>query len=391
MTQTLTMPRVSSPTATPATTGKSILFVVNALGVGGAEIQVLRLAIGLRQRGWAASVVSMIPPAAPEEMELQRNGVDVHCLNMRAGIPNPLALLRLCRLVRQLRPDVVHSHIVHANVLTRLTRLIAPMRTLVCTAHNVQEGGKVYDLAYRYTDWLADLTTNVSQAAVDRYVKIRAAPAERIRFVPNGLNISRFQRDVVARERLRQELAVGNRFAWLAMGRFHEQKDYPNMIRAFAKSEPGHPSMLLIAGAGRLEDDTRKLVDSMALSDRVKFLGVRSDTPALLNMADGYLLSSAWEGMPLVLQEAGACFLPIVATNVGGNAEVVRDGVSGFLVPPRDDAALAGAMVRLMDMPAADRAAMGQAGRDHVINRYDLEHVLDRWEGIYQELEQVSR
>ena len=198
-------------------------------------------------------------------------------------------------------------------------------------------------------------------------------------------------RDAVARDRLRQELGVGDRFAWLAMGRFHEQKDYPNMIRAFAASDPKHESVLMLAGAGETQDDARKLVDSMGLADRVRFLGVRSDTPALLNMADGYLLSSAWEGMPLVLQEASACALPIVATKVGGNAEVVRDGVSGFLVSPRDDAALAGAMLRLMTMSAADRAAMGQAGREHVVNRYDLEHVLDRWEKIYQELEHVSR
>ena len=108
---------------------------------------------------------------------------------------------------------------------------------------------------------------------MDRYVQIRAAPAARIRFVPNGLDISRFQRDPAARDRLRHELKISNRFAWLAMGRFHEQKDYPNMIRAFAKSEPAHPSVLFIAGAGTTENETRQLVHSMGLSDRVHFLG----------------------------------------------------------------------------------------------------------------------
>ena len=384
MTQTTTMLRTPSSAPPAATQTKSILFVVNCLDVGGAEIQVMRLAEGLRRRGWSVSVVSMLPPALYEQ--LQESGVQVYSLKMRPGVPNPAALLRLRRIVKRIRPDMVHSHIVHANILTRLTRLIAPMRVLVCTAHNIREGGMAYNLAYRCTDWLADLTTNVSQAAVDRYVQIRAAPAERIRFVPNGLDISRFRCDPASRDRLRRELGIADQFVWLAVGRFREQKDYPNMIRAFAASDPTHKSVLMLAGAGETQDDARRLVDSLGLSDRVRFLGVRDDTPDLLNMADAFVLSSAWEGMPLVLQEASACALPIVATNVGGNAEVVRDGVSGFLVPPRDDANLAGAMIRMMDMTPAGRKAMGNAGRTHVASFFDIERVLDRWEKIYGEL-----
>lgn len=365
---------------------KSIVLVVNWLDVGGAEVQVVRLALGLHERGWKVSVVSLLP-AGSLSIGLLERGIDVHSLNMRPGMPNPMGMIRLRRLIRSIRPDIVHSHIVHANVLARMTRLLTRMRVLVCTAHNIQEGGWTHNRLYRHTDWLADLTTNVSQAAVDRYIQTKAAPARRIRFVPNGLDTNYFRKNTDARQRLRTELDLHGRFVWLAVGRFHVQKDYPNMLRAFAAASGGEgPPVLLLAGAGELEANIRELAASLGVAGRVRFLGVRPDVDALMNAADAFVLSSAWEGMPLVLQEASASELPIVATQVGGNAEVVLDEVSGLLVRAGDDAALARAMEKMMGLAAPARQTMGKAGRDYVVNRYGMEGVLDQWEDIYEEL-----
>ncbi len=105
-----------------------------------------------------------------------------------------------------------------------------------------------------------------------------------------------------------------------------------------------------------------------------------------MNAADAYVMSSAWEGMPLVLQEASATALPIVATDVGGNREVVLNEVSGLLVPAKDPAALGEAMQRVMCMSDEHRRGMGAAGREHVASQFGIEHVLDVWESIYEEL-----
>jgi len=108
-----------------------------------------------------------------------------------------------------------------------------------------------------------------------------------------------------------------------------------------------------------------------------------------MNAADAYVMSSAWEGMPMVLLEASATGLPIVATDVGGNREVVLHNKTGFLVPPKDSDALAHAMLLLMHLPRALRNQMGQRAREHVLAHFDLERVVDSWEELYQRLLRV--
>jgi glycosyltransferase involved in cell wall biosynthesis len=168
------------------------------------------------------------------------------------------------------------------------------------------------------------------------------------------------------------------------VGRFETPKDYPTMLRAFADLRRTRPEALLVGvGRGPLQAETVALARELGLDQAVPIAGVRRGVPQVMNAADGYLMSSAWEGMPMVLLEAGAAGLPIVATAVGGNRDVVRDGETGFLVPPRDPGALAAAMRKLMSLPAAERVRMGQRGRDHVETRYGLAQVAERWEAVY--------
>jgi glycosyltransferase involved in cell wall biosynthesis len=216
-------------------------------------------------------------------------------------------------------------------------------------------------------------------------VRIGAAPAEHIQFVPNGVDLRRFRPDEDERDRIRQELAVNDRFVWLAVGRPSAAKNYPNMIDAFSRLSDLN-TVLLIVGRGDMDDQLRQRASDPGLFGRVRPLGARPDVPALMNAADGYVLSSDWEGMPLVLQEASCTGLPIVATDVGGNREVVADGQTGLIVPPRNASALAAAMRRVMSMTPEQRRHMGFAARQRMAEVFDLEKVLDQWEDIYHEL-----
>ena len=149
-------------------------------------------------------VVAMLPPQAFTE-ELKEAGIPLSTLNMRRGVADPRAVFRLVKVLREWRPDIVYSHIVHANLLARIARIFYRIPVLISTAHNIDEGGRWRGIAYWLTDSLVDLTTNVSQAAVKRYIRVGAAPKDKIIFVPNGIDISRFKPDRDTGRRLRNE------------------------------------------------------------------------------------------------------------------------------------------------------------------------------------------
>jgi glycosyltransferase involved in cell wall biosynthesis len=364
-----------------------VLFLSTSMGMGGADKQLLSAAEEMRARGYQVYIVSLTP-LGPMGLEARSLGIPTESLEMRRGIADPRGLLRLVRLVRRWRPDVLHSHMVHANLMARALRLFVRVPVTVSTIHNIFEGGRWRMAAYRLTNPLVDQMTIVSEAAADRFVTERIVPRSLLRVVPNGVDTDRF-RNVPpgTREALRREWGLERAFVWLAVGRYEIAKDYPNLLRAFVSVRQQHPeAVLLIVGRGSLQADTEALARDLGLTERVRFLGVRHDIPEVMNAADGYVMSSAWEGMPIVLLEAAAAALPIVATTVGGNEEVVREGESGFLVPPRDHEALAKAMVRLAGMPEPQRRAMGERGREHVRTHYGLSRVVERWEGLYREV-----
>jgi len=363
-----------------------VLLLITGLGYGGAETQLVRVATRLKTRGWEVRVISLMPPRAYVE-ELVTAGIPVFSLGIRRKIPNPQPILRLARLIREWRPHIMHSHMVHANILARMVRALSPVPVLICTAHNINEGGRLRELLYRLTDSLCDLTTQVSQAGLERYVRVGAVPRHKIRYMPNGVDTDLFKPDLEVRHILRSALNLDNRFVWLAVGRFYPQKDYSNMLQAFAQVTRRVPeAVLLIAGDGPLRPTMQDLASKLGIAERVRFLGIRQDVPQLMNAADAYVMSSAWEGLAIVLLEASATGLPIVATDVGGNGEIVIDGETGFLVPPKNPNKLAQAMLRLMSLPQEERKHMGERARQYVEENFSLERVVDRWEHLYCEL-----
>jgi glycosyltransferase involved in cell wall biosynthesis len=292
---------------------------------------------------------------------LEESGVAWRSLGIPRGAWwSPRLVTGVVETCRRFGPDVVHSHTLPANFACRAARAVQPMPVLISSAHNLTEGGAARMAFYRITDGLADVTTNCSVSAVERYVRIGAVPAHRIRYVPNGIDTQRFAPDPSVRERVRAELGIGSGFVWIAVGRMTEQKDWPTLLDAAGRALAGDDH-LLVVGTGELEEQVRERV--AALGERARWLGVRTDVADLLRAADGYVLSSRWEGLPIVLLEAAASGLPIVATRVGGNAQVVLDGSTGWLVEPGDPAALAAAMTSVRSAGGAD---MGRRGRAHV-------------------------
>jgi glycosyltransferase involved in cell wall biosynthesis len=363
-----------------------ILFLSTSMGMGGADSQLLVAAQDLQSRGHEILVVSLTP-LGPMGLRARASGIATESLEMRRSIPDPRGLARLIRISKAWQPNVLHSHMVHANLMARALQLVSPVPALISTIHNIYEGNALLMAGYRLTNGLVDRMTIISEAAAERFIRERIIPGALLRVVPNGVDPELYRQPAEVRSGLRRALGLGGAFVWLAVGRFETAKDYPNMLRAFASVLERHPAaVLLLAGRGSLQGETESLAHELGVGSAVRFLGVRDDVAALVSAADGYLMSSAWEGMPMVLLEAAAGGLPVVTTRVGGTAEVVLDGESGYLAPPGDSPALAAAMMRLMHLSEAERRALGERGREHVRTNYGLHRVVERWEELYREV-----
>ncbi|MDQ6664138.1 MAG: glycosyltransferase [Acidobacteriota bacterium] len=370
------------------------LFVLSTdLAGGGAEAQAVNLAIRLKARGWGVEMASMVE-AGPSPVPLVEAGIRMHCLHMRPGRPDPRVVPPLIAMLRRDRPHVVHTHMVHANLLARTIRHALPPHVLICTLHNVNmsgihhDHGRVFEIMHRWTDPLADITTAICQCAADECVRVKAVPRHKMRVIPNGIDMNVFRPHAGARERIRRDLGVAEKFVWLAAGRLEAQKDYGNMLQAFAALSPEEreETILLISGTGSLERKLISLAEELRMGGQVRLLGRRSDMPDVLNAADAFVMSSVFEGSPLALLEAAATGLPIVATAVGGNPEIVLQGRTGFLCEPCNPLALSEQLRRMMRLPVAERRSMGAAGQALIGANHRIETVVDRWEDLYREV-----
>ncbi len=363
---------------------RSITFVLTHLAHGGAETQVVQLCRHLQQQGWAVSLVSLLPPSGLTD-QLDGWGIPWRHAGGRRGALLPRMFTRLIEALREFRPDVVHSHTLPANLAARVVRPLVKVPVLISSAHSIREGGWLRMRLYRWTDRLADAMTNCSAPAVAHYRQLGAAPPERIRYVPNGIDVARFRPDPERRRAVRARLGVGDEFLWLAVGRMCEEKDYPNLLAAAARAL-GDQDRLYIVGDGELRDRVEAELAHRRLAPRVRLLGLRTDVPDLMQAADAYVMSSAVEGLPIVLLEAAASGLPTVATRVGGNDAIVRPGETGWLVPCRDADALADAMTTVRALPASARERYGRAARAHVTRAFAIDAVVAQWQSLYEEL-----
>jgi glycosyltransferase involved in cell wall biosynthesis len=362
---------------------RRVLFLINSLEDGGAQVQLGRIAVGLVQRGWDARVLSLLTPGSADAI-LEAAGIPVRLLGVRRGMEAPRVLRDTIRWIRPHRPCVLVTLLYQAHLIGRVAGAIARV-PVISAIRNESLGSPFRHRLMRLTSGLDAATTVNSAAAARSLVGEGVAPDGRLRVIHNAVGAEEVA-DGAMRARARQRLAVApHEFIWLAAGRLEPQKDYPTLLAALDTME--RSSMrVMIAGSGSQESTLRAELGRIGAGDRIALLGRRHDVPELLAAADGVVMSSAWEGLPNILMEAAAAGRPVVSTRVGGVPEIVEDGKTGLLVQPRDPSALAAAMGRLMAMSEQDRQAMGAGARALVMERFAPARILDLWEDLLYEV-----
>lgn len=362
------------------------MLVITGLDVGGAEIQIVLLSRELIALGLDVAVVSLTPPVKFAD-DLTRDGATVFDLGMRKRRADIGSVRLFARLVREWRPDIIHTHMFHANMLGRLLKLAHSRVPLISTSHSQDDfgGSKIRAWLYRVSRSLPDFTTSVSRRATDMYIRSGAFHPNRSGHIPNGLSGEDFMRPSGSARKSTESWARGESFVWLAVGRLVGAKDYPCLFQAIAMlREQGCRSIhLVVAGDGKdrpqLEEELRRL----DLTAVVTLLGNRSDVRELMLSADGFVMSSILEGMPMALLEAMATPLPVVCTDVGDNEEIAKLSAVSIVVPTRSPALLAQAMNEIMSASAEAVSLETHRAKEQILQTYSIRAVANKWLQLY--------
>ncbi|MCX7207340.1 MAG: glycosyltransferase [Proteobacteria bacterium] len=360
-----------------------IMFFITGLTMGGAETQVCALADSFSSRGYQVIIVALTGKAVilPSEKNIQ-----VELLGMKKSIYGLIkGFFQARELIKVYQPDVVHSHMVHANIFTRILRSVIEIKCLINTAHSTNEGGKARQFLYRITDFLTDLSTNVSDEAVRAFVKNKSVPEGRMISVCNGVNTEKFHFFQEIRDRVRKEFDIDeNCKLLLAVGRLAVEKDYPNLLKSICIVKKSDIKFkLIIVGSGELKSVLQELSVELGLSSHISFVGERRDVAELMSASDLFVLSSEWEGFGLVVAEAMSCERLVVATDCGGVSEVLGD--SRFLVPPQSSQDLAAGIIAALALDCAEKEFIEKSSRERIIKNFSIDAITSRWLGIYLE------
>lgn len=356
------------------------VVMINSLGIGGAQIQLAHLVRALVAADWPTHVYSLIPSPdpAPVHRDVVATGTPVHVLSddgaSAAGLTS-----QAVRLLREHRPDVLVTFLFQANVLGRVAGQLAGVPAIVSSIRNERFGGRWRDIAVRVTDPLATVTTANSLRAAQALTDRRVVRADRMVVIPNA--VASPVRTAASHRRARASHGVEeDEFLWLAVGRMTPQKDYETLLTAFTRLTMQRPrTRLWIAGDGPQRRRMERLAADLGIRSRVSFLGFRTDVDELLHAADGFVLSSRWEGSPNVVLEAMSTGVPVVATDVGGVSELLGASGTGVRVPCAAPDALALGMFQVTDLPAIERQRMADAARRVATDQHGLETVTTRW------------
>jgi sugar transferase (PEP-CTERM/EpsH1 system associated) len=362
-----------------------IAHVVHSLATGGLENGVVNLANNPVSA--FRHVIVCMTTAGPMRHRLQPT-VEVVSIGKRPG-QDPGAFIRLVKAFRRIRPAIVHSRNWAAFDAVPAARL-AGVRIVVHGEHGREaadpEGRNVRRNRARY--FLSPLVSHfitVSRDLERWLVEDVKVPAHKVSTIPNGVDLSRFGPggQLEARRVLglpAEGPVVGT------VGRLDPVKDQAGLVRAFATLMGTYPETLLVmAGDGPCREDLARLVAALGAEGRVRLLGECRDVPQVLAAMDLFVLPSLAEGMSNTILEAMAVGLPVVATRVGGNRELVDDGETGRLVPPRDPRALADAMAGYLDDPHL-RGLHGKASRRRATETFALERMYRTHESLYGRL-----
>ncbi|MEM8677199.1 MAG: glycosyltransferase [Cyanobacteria bacterium P01_G01_bin.67] len=387
-------------TVNQTTTGahkSRVLFVITALGTGGAEMMLYKLLSRIDRNKYSPTVVSMLKGGVFVE-RLEALDIPVFDLGMQPGVLNPVALPKLMKLLRQIQPDVIQGWMYHANLIAQLANFFSGCNApLFWSIHHSVDSLRAEKLTLaatiKLTAWLSSPVETVVFSAVKglkQHLNLGYNSRNAIA-ISDNFDISKYKPASNADFNLRSTLNLpGDSILIGSVARYHPMKDHANLIDAAAKLVVNYPNVHFVLVGPNVDNQNPALseqIKRLDIADQIHLLGERHDIPDIMTSLDIFTTSSAYgESFPNVLGEAMSCQTPCVATDIGDSKGIVAD--TGIVVPPRNPEALAQAWRELIDLGQDKRHQMGIEARQHIENNFNLDGAnsfVKKYELLYQQ------
>lgn len=377
---------------------KEIHYIIGTLEVGGAERHLSQVLPVLKARGFSIKVIvlsnkaSLAPIFEKAQIPISLGpNFDFLPIILKRPLVLMTSLFRLFFDFLKNRKAIRHVFLPEAYLLTSLAARLAFFNGILVMSrrslNNYQQRrvvlGKLEKLFHRFTTFALG-----NSKAVIKQLYEEGFPEEKVKLIYNGIDIFAFQ-NLPSKEELRNNLGLNQRsLIFIIVANLIPYKGHADLLNAFAKISDKLPKnwrLLCVGKDSGILDGFKKQANELNLVDHVEFLGSRADTAALLSAADIGILCSHEEGFSNAILEAMAARLPMVVTNVGGNAEAVRDKITGLVVEPKDPESLANALLELTLSPMK-RNTYGCAGKNRIDETFTLKACVDQYERFYKQL-----
>ena len=361
-----------------------ILQLITELDIGGAEKVLLSFIRKLDRDKYNVMVAYMKGEGKLVE-DFREAGVKVFNLKMR-NRADLGAVIRLYRLLKRENIQLLHTHLIQADICGFLAGKMAGIPIIISTKHNPDEFRKKFSIPV----WLDGIFANhsdriiaVSYAVKDFLINWEKISKDKFTVIHNGIDLEEFNINIDISKKKRQ-LGINLSSKVLgSIGRFNEQKGYKFLLKAISEILENVPDVRFIfVGDGPLRRELEKMTRELKVDQNVIFTGIRRDIPEIFSIMDVFIMPSIFEGLPLILLEAMAMGKPVIASRVGGIPEIVRHEVTGILVEPANPSAIANSIVKLLKDPVGAKR-IGDSGREEVKRRFTIDTMTEKIEALY--------
>lgn len=371
-----------------------VAHVIIGLNVGGAELMLKRLIESHSHKPDIEHVVISLTNQGVLGEQLSNQGIALHCLGMTSLIKGPFVFFRLRKLLRLLRPDIVHTWMYHGDLLGGVAASSVGLRNVVwcIRSTDIRKGGsKVTLLVRKICAWLSGWVPRVIVCAADASRQVHEAlgySADKMQVIPNGFELDKLITTQMSNTTVRDELAISDNCKLvISVGRFNPVKDHKTFIEAAGKLAAQRDDVRFVLVGRGLDYSNVSLmsmIEKTGHADAFYLLGERNDVAACLKASDVFCLHSVTEGFPNVLGEAMAVGLPCVTTDVGDAAYLLNN--SEWVVPAASPEKLAEKLNMLLSLPEAERTALGEAGAVRIREHFTMDVISRRYYNLYRSL-----